>query len=57
MSLNTNITLFEGRTVNTKASEQYVHVKFIYPDVNKELKTMRILPQCTMYLLQARMLS
>lgn len=36
MALNTNITLFEGRTVNTKASEQYVHVKFIYPDVNKE---------------------
>lgn len=36
MALNKNITLFKGRTVNTKASEQYVHVKFIYPDVNKE---------------------
>ena len=36
MALNKNITLFNGRTVNTKASEQYVHVKFVYPDVNKE---------------------
>lgn len=36
MSLNRNITLFDERPVNTKASERYVHVKFKYPDVNKE---------------------
>lgn len=36
MALNSNIKLFSGRTVNTKASEQYVHVKFLYPDVHKE---------------------
>lgn len=36
MALNTKITLFKGRKVNTKAQEQYVHVKFTYPDVNKE---------------------
>lgn len=36
MALNNNITIFEGRTVNTKASEQYVQVKFVYPDVNEE---------------------
>lgn len=37
MKLNKNITLFDGRAINTKASEEYVHVKFKYPDVNKEL--------------------
>lgn len=37
MALNANIVLFkEPRTVNTKASEEYVHVKFMYPDVQKE---------------------
>lgn len=37
MSLNSNIVLFkEPRYVNTKASEEYVHVKFKYPDVKKE---------------------
>lgn len=37
MSLNSNIVLVkEPRYVNTKASEEYVHVKFKYPDVTKE---------------------
>lgn len=36
MALNSNITLFNERPVNTKASERYVHVKFIYPDIDKE---------------------
>lgn len=37
MALNTNILLYrEPRAVNTKASEEYVHVKFSYPDVQKE---------------------
>lgn len=37
MSLNTNILLYrEPRKLNTKASEEYVHVKFSYPDVQKE---------------------
>lgn len=35
MPLNTNITLYPGRTVNTKASEEYVRVKFDYPDACK----------------------
>lgn len=34
MELNSNITLFSGREVNTKASEEYVHVVFNYPDAN-----------------------
>ena len=34
MALNQNIKLFSGRTVNTKASEEYVHVIFSYPDSN-----------------------
>ena len=34
MKLNQNIKLFPGRTVNTKASEEYVHVIFTYPDVS-----------------------
>ncbi len=34
MELNRNIKLFPGRTVNTKASEEYVHVIFSYPDAN-----------------------
>ena len=34
MELNRNIKLFPGRTVNTKASEEYVHVLFSYPDAN-----------------------
>ena len=33
MALNPDITLFPGRTENTKASEEYVHVVFSYPDV------------------------
>lgn len=37
MSLNSNIILYnEKRYVNTKASEEYVHVKFKFPDVQKE---------------------
>ena len=37
MALNTNILLYmEPRKQNTKASEEYVHVKFFYPDVNKD---------------------
>ena len=37
MSLNSNIVLFkEERYKNTKASEEYVHVKFKYPDIKKE---------------------
>lgn len=37
MALNPNIVLFkEPRSVNTKASEEYVHVIFRYPDVHKE---------------------
>ncbi|MDE7246658.1 MAG: restriction endonuclease, partial [Lachnospiraceae bacterium] len=36
MALNSNITLFWERPVNTKASERYVHVRFSYPDVNQE---------------------
>ena len=33
MALNPNIKLFAGRSYNTKASEEYVHVRFNYPDV------------------------
>ena len=33
MYLNPNIKLFAGRSNNTKASEEYVHVRFNYPDV------------------------
>ncbi len=33
MALNPNIKLFNGRFYNTKASEEYVHVKFTYPDI------------------------
>ena len=33
MALNPNIKLFSGRSYNTKASEEYVHVVFSYPDV------------------------
>lgn len=37
MALNSNIVLYdEARYVNTKASEEYVHVKFKYPDVQSE---------------------
>lgn len=37
MKLNENIKLYnEGRYVNTKASEEYIHVRFIYPDVKEE---------------------
>lgn len=37
MALNKNILLYdEPRKLNTKASEEYVHVKFFYPDVHKE---------------------
>lgn len=36
MALNINITLFDGRKKHTKASEEYVQVKFRYPDVNVE---------------------
>ena len=37
MALNTNILLYEeSRKLNTKASEEYVHVKFSYPDLHKE---------------------
>lgn len=37
MALNENILLYqEPRKRNTKASEEYVHVKFRYPDVRKE---------------------
>jgi hypothetical protein len=37
MSLNANIVLYkEPRVANTKASEEYVHVKFKYPDVSAE---------------------
>lgn len=37
MALNTNILLYaEPRKLNTKASEEYVHVKFSYPDFHKE---------------------
>lgn len=36
MALNKNIKLFDGRTMNTKASEEYVHVVFSYPDVNEK---------------------
>lgn len=36
MALNKNIELFSGRFLNTKASEQYVHVIFNYPDVQKK---------------------
>lgn len=37
MKLNENIELYnEGRYVNTKASEEYIHVRFIYPDVKEE---------------------
>lgn len=37
MALNVNIVLYEEeRKVNTKASEEYVHVKFKYPDIGKE---------------------
>lgn len=36
MALNKNIKLFPGRTLNTKASEQYVHVVFFYPDVQEK---------------------
>lgn len=37
MALNSNIVLYdEARHVNTKASEEYVHVKFKYPDVQSE---------------------
>ena len=36
MALNPNITLFPGRKVNTKASEEYVHIKFSYPDLCQE---------------------
>lgn len=37
MALDPNITLYkEPRAVNTKASEEYVHVKFEYPDVQKQ---------------------
>lgn len=37
MALNPNIILYhEPRRTNTKASEEYVHVKFMYPDVRKE---------------------
>lgn len=34
MALNPNIKLFNGRQYNTKASEEYVHVQFFYPDTN-----------------------
>lgn len=34
MALNPNIKLFNGRTHNTKASEEYVHVTFTYPGAN-----------------------
>lgn len=36
MALNSNIKLFSGRYYNTKASEEYVHVLFSYPDVKNE---------------------
>ena len=37
MSLNSNITLYEEpRKLNTKASEEYVRIKFAYPDVTEE---------------------
>lgn len=37
MALNTNILLYEEpRKVNTKACEEYVHLKFTYPDVHQE---------------------
>ena len=32
MGLSCGIKLFPGRTVNTKASEEYVHVNFNYDD-------------------------
>ena len=35
MPLNENITLFPGRTYNTKASEAYVHAIFHYPDAGR----------------------
>lgn len=36
MALNSNIMLYnEPRYANTKASEEYIHVKFNYPDVQK----------------------
>lgn len=36
MALNANILLYdEPRKLNTKASEEYVHVRFSYPDVHK----------------------
>lgn len=37
MALNINIILYnESRKRNTKASEEYVHVKFSYPDAHEE---------------------
>ena len=37
MALNANILLYdEPRKLNTKASEEYVHVRFSYPDVHKK---------------------
>ena len=37
MALNSNIIIFkEEEHINTKASEEYVHVKFIYPEDFKE---------------------
>lgn len=37
MSLNPNIVLCnKQRYCNTKASEEYVPIKFTYPDVHKE---------------------
>ena len=37
MALNANILLYdEPRKRNTKASEEYVHVRFSYPDVHKK---------------------
>ncbi len=37
MALNANIVIFEEpRRLNTKASEEYVHIKFKYPDVHDE---------------------
>lgn len=36
MALDPNIVLYkEARRVNTKASEEYVHVQFRYPDADK----------------------
>ncbi len=37
MALNSNVIIYmEPVKVNTKASEEYIHIKFKYPDVNKE---------------------